>query len=125
MEKFMFIIREDLKRLSQLTEEERFGNMSEHLLWLKSLADSGNYLNGEPLAIAGRYVTRNDVVSDGPFIEAKEGVSGYDMIMAENINQAASIAQTCPLVTNGIAVIEVRPIHVPLVLSEQVDKIFT
>jgi hypothetical protein len=55
MQKFIFIIREDLKRLGQLTEEERFGNLTEHLLWLKSLADSGNFVNGEPLAIAGRF----------------------------------------------------------------------
>jgi hypothetical protein len=52
------------------------------------------------------------VVSDGPFIEAKEAISGYIIITAENLEQAASISQTCPLVINGTAVIEVRPIMV-------------
>jgi len=113
MEKFMLIIREDLKKLSQLTDEERFSNIPKQLEWIKSIADSGNYLGGEPLAIKGRYVSNNGVLSDGPFIEAKEGVSGYDMILAENINQAVSIAQTCPLVIDGIAVIEVRPVQIP------------
>ena len=118
MQKFMLIIREDLKRLSTITDEERFSNIPEQLEWIKSIADAGNYITGEPLAISGRYVSKNDVLSDGPFIEAKEGIAGYDMILAENINQAVSIAQTCPLVMKGMAVIEVRPVQIPEILSE-------
>ena len=118
----MLIVREDLKRLSRLTEEERFSNMPMMIDWIKSLAESGNYVGGEPLAITGRYVTKTEVLSDGPFIEAKEGIAGYDIVLAENINQAVSIAQTCPLVMQGIAVREVRPIVVPEVLAEHKAK---
>jgi len=118
MQKFMLIIREDLKRLSKLTDEERFSNIPDQLKWIKTIADAGNYITGEPLAISGRYVSQNEVLSDGPFIEAKEGIAGYDMIMAENINQAVSIAQTCPLVMKGLAVIEVRPVQIPENLAE-------
>jgi hypothetical protein len=50
------------------------------------------------------------VVSDGPFIEAKESISGYILITAENLDQAVSIAQGCPLIAIGIGVVEVRPI---------------
>ena len=106
----MLIIREDLKRIGALTDEERFSNMPEQMEWIKSIAESGNYITGEPLAIRGRYVSKNEVLSDGPFIEAKEGIAGYDMIMAENIDQAVAIAQMCPLVMKGVAVIEVRPV---------------
>jgi hypothetical protein len=113
MEKFMLIVREDMKRLRQLTHEERFSNMPEMLKWIQSLAESGNYVHGEPLALTGQYVSKTDVLSDGPFIESKEGICGYDIILAENINQAVSIAQTCPLVMKGIAVREVRPILAP------------
>jgi len=121
----MLIVREDLKRLSQLTEEERFANIPIMLEWITSLVESGNYVGGEPLAITGRYVSKNDVLSDGPFIEAKEGIAGYDIILAENINQAVSIAQTCPLVMQGIAIREVRPILVPVLLAEQASKKFS
>jgi hypothetical protein len=113
MEKFMLIVREDIKRLKKLTHEERFSNMPEMLKWIQSLAESGNYVHGEPLALTGRYVSKTDVLSDGPFIESKEGICGYDIILAENINQAVSIAQTCPLVMRGIAVREVRPVLAP------------
>jgi len=123
MEKFMLIVREDLKKLSQLSEHERFANIPMMLEWIKSIAESGNYVGGEPLAITGRYVSKSDVLSDGPFIESKEGIAGYDIILAENINQAVSIAQTCPLVMRGLAIREVRPILTPILLSPHTNKV--
>jgi hypothetical protein len=111
MEKFLLIVREDLDRIGRLTPEERFAASPNMLDWVKSLSESGNYIAGEPLAITGRYVSKDEVLSDGPFIESKEGVSGYDIILAENINQAVAIAQSCPMVMLGLAVREVRPMQ--------------
>jgi hypothetical protein len=113
MERFMLIVREDLEKIGRLTTEERFAKSPNMLDWIKSLAESGNYIGGEPLAVTGRYVTQNEVLSDGPFIEAKEGISGYDIILAENLDQAVAIAQTCPMVMSGFAIREVRPIQLP------------
>jgi len=112
MEKFLFIIREDVQQLksSPQLHQQRIQEMTK---WSVDLAESGNYIGGNALKTNGSYIAKDDVLSDGPFIEAKEGVSGYDMILAENINQAVSIAQTCPLVIDGIAVIEVRPVQIP------------
>jgi len=111
MEKFLLIVREDLKRIGKLSTEDRFAEGPDMLEWVKSLADSGNLIAGEPLAIKGRYVTQNEVLSDGPFIEAKEGISGFDLIFAENLEQAVAIAQSCPMVMSGFAIREVRPIQ--------------
>jgi hypothetical protein len=110
MEKFMLIVREDLARMRKTTDEERFATMPMMLRWVDSLIETGNYIKGEPLLTKGRYVSKDQILSDGPFIEAHEGISGYDIIWAENIEQAAAIAQTCPLVQSGVAVREVRPV---------------
>ena len=110
MAKFMQIVREDLGRIGKLTDEERFSNIPMMLKWVDALIESGNYIRGEPLQIRGRYITKNQILSDGPFIEAQEGISGYDIIRAESLEQAAAIAQTCPLVQKGLAAREVRPI---------------
>ena len=104
------IIREDLGKMGKMTDEERFSNIPMMLKWVDSLIESGNYIKGEPLLVKGRYVSKDLILSDGPFIEAREGISGYEIIRAENIEQAAAIAQTCPLVQKGLAVREVRPI---------------
>ncbi len=106
----MLIVREDLAKIRKMTDEERFANMPMMLKWVDSLIETGNYIKGEPLLVKGKYVSKDQILSDGPFIEAREGISGYDIIWAENIEQAAAIAQTCPLVQSGLAVREVRPI---------------
>jgi len=110
MEKFMLIVREDLAKMRKLTDEERFSNIPMMLRWVDSLIETGNYIKGEPLLPKGRYVSKDQILSDGPFIEASEGISGYLIIWAENIEQAAAIAQTCPLVQSGLGVREVRPV---------------
>ncbi|HEV3224992.1 MAG TPA: YciI family protein [Puia sp.] len=110
MEKFLLLVREDINTLKQIGDEGRYKNMRQMMKWVESLAESGNYTSGEPLVLAGKYVSRNNVLSDGPFIEAKEGISGYLLLQAENLEQAASIAQTCPLVMEDRMVLEVRPV---------------
>src|SRR5579859_4818647 len=111
MEKFLIIVREDLEKIGRLTDAERFAMFHKMFEWVKWMSESGNYIGGEPLAIKGRYVSRDTVLSDGPFIESKEGISGYDLIWAENIDQAVAIAQSCPMVMEGWAIREVRPIQ--------------
>ncbi|GAB1445164.1 hypothetical protein MASR2M41_08310 [Flammeovirgaceae bacterium] len=55
-------------------------------------------------------VTKDEIISDGPFIEAKEAISGFTIIKAESLQQASEIAYACPLVQIGHIKIEVRPI---------------
>lgn len=110
MEKFMLIVREDLKEIGQFTFDERIARSPNMTGWVDSLIESGNYITGMPLLLEGRYVSKNQVLTDGPFIEAHEGISGYDIIWAENIEQATAIAQSCPMVQIGFAIREVRPL---------------
>src|ERR1051326_3918622 len=109
MEKFLLLIREDIERLRNApeTHEKRIQQM---VKWVEMLGESGNYLGGEPLGTQGKYVSKDTVLSDGPFIEAKESISGYVFLNAENLEQAVSMAQTCPYVMDGTMVIEVRPV---------------
>lgn len=111
MEKFLLLIREDLQRLRETGDQNM--RIREMTKWVESLGESGNYLGGEPLIITGKYVTKDTVLSDGPFIEAKECISGYIAINAESIDQAVSIAQTCPYVLNDTMAIEIRQV-IPL-----------
>ena len=93
-----------------MTPEESDKSIKTMIEWIESMLQSGNYLSSEPLHNAGRQVSRDYVLSDGPFIEAKEAISGYMMINAENLEHATAITQTCPLVLNDGVVMEVRPV---------------
>ena len=110
MQKFMLIIKEDLAELQRSGDAERFNKMRIMMAWVESLHESVSYLGGEPLEIARKYVTKDRVVSDGPFIEAKEGITGYIMINAENLEQAAAIAQGCPLIQQDVMSMEVSAV---------------
>jgi hypothetical protein len=111
MQKFMLIIKEDLAELEKMGDDERQRCIRVMTAWVESLQESVNFLGGNPLEVAGRFVVRDRVISDGPFMEAKEGISGYILLDAENLEQAAAIAQGCPFVQDGRMAIEVRPIY--------------
>ena len=110
MEKFLLIIREDLNKLRKWSEEERYDGIREMDEWVKTLVQKGNYITGDALHIKGAYVSKGNVLSDGPFIEAKEGISGTIVLEAKDLQDAVSIAQTCPHVQSGNMAIEVRPL---------------
>ena len=110
MEKFLLIIREDLNKLRKWNEDQRYDGVREMDVWVKTLVQKGNYVSGDALHIEGGYVSKDNVLSDGPFIEAKEGISGIIFMEAEDLQDAVSIAQSCPLVQSGNMVIEVRPL---------------
>ena len=110
MEKFLFIIREDLSKLRQWNEKERYDAIREMDEWVKSLIKKGNYVGGDALRIKGGYVSKDKVISDGPFIEAKEGISGFIYLEANDLDDAISIAQTCSMLQSGDMAIEVRPL---------------
>jgi len=48
-------------------------------------------------------------VTDGPFAETKEGLGGYYLIEAANLDDAIAIAKDVPAPFGGV---EVRPIRV-------------
>jgi len=110
MKKFLLLIREDLQAVMKMTPEEQSSDIQTMVKWVEELTQSGNFIQGDPLETGMRVATKEGVVSDGPFIEAKEGISGYTLIQAESLDHAAELAAICPLVQTGQLKIEVRPI---------------
>ena len=62
----------------------------------------------EPVATATS-IRGDDVVTDGPFVDAKEVVAGFYVIDAPDLDAALKIAGNCPAVHQGGGV-EVRPV---------------
>jgi len=53
---------------------------------------------------------RGDVVSDGPFIDAKEVVAGFYVVEAPDLDAALELAGRNPIVQSGHGGVEVRPV---------------
>lgn len=87
--------------------------MQERMDWLGSiaaqnkLADKGNTLL--PVAGSAKVVKPDQVVSDGPYTEIKEFISGYIVVTVESIDEAVEIAKKNPIFKIGGS-IEVREI---------------
>jgi hypothetical protein len=66
--------------------------------WVQKVL-AGRYVAGAPLEDTdARLLTgKNEVLTDGPFLESKEMISGYFIISANDIGEATELTKLCPL----------------------------
>lgn len=106
----MLILFEDQSIYDEFSPEEMQKEIEIHMKWIESLGD--RFDSGEPLEHQARSIRGSDkMVTDGPYIESKELVSGYYIIKAENMEEAVELSKGCPVLRlNGS--VEVREIMV-------------
>ena len=91
--------------------EDMQAHMQKWAAWMKGLAEKGNFIAGEPLSRDGKQVLGSaKVISDGPFMEAKEMVGGYLIVKAKDIHEAVELSKGCPILEFD-GKIEVRGIN--------------
>lgn len=81
--------------------------------WSKSMIAAGKLAGGNPLTHppTGKTVRgREKLVTDGPFAEAKDLVSGYLVLEVASIDEATNLARGCPILEHDSGSVEVRPI---------------
>lgn len=85
--------------------------ITDWMAWFDGLKADGKCLAGNPLHPEGKIISGKNgrVISDGPFVEAKETIGGYFLLNVSSMDEAVAIAQGCPGLPYGIRV-EVRPI---------------
>lgn len=109
MKEFALIFR--LKDVSDFKPSPE--QIQERLNWLGSIAaqnklvDKGNTLL--PAPGAAKTVKPDNIVTDGPYTEIKEFISGYIIVQAESIEEAVEMAKGNPIFKIG-GNIEVREV---------------
>jgi hypothetical protein len=93
-----------------VSREQIQNAIDQFYVWLGRLVDEGKMRAGQRLANQGRTVSRNGVVTDGPFGESKEVIGGYWFIVAGSLDEAAEIAAGNPCLNYGLY-FEIRPIN--------------
>jgi hypothetical protein len=109
MEKFIYLFRGGLDQSGKSSQELQ-DQTQKWTDWMQSLIKKGIMLAGDPLHVEGKVVNAKKVVTDGPFIEAKEAVGGYIIVNARDINEAVEISMGCPIFNSG-GTLEVRQIQ--------------
>jgi hypothetical protein len=79
--------------------------------WSDELARQGRRNRGTPLGNGGKAVRGHErIVTDGPYAESKDLVTGAMIIEASSLDDAVEVARRCPTFEFGGAV-EVRPVQ--------------
>jgi hypothetical protein len=102
MEKFMLIFRNNSSTFQTSSPEALQADLARWMTWMNTLAESGKLAGGEQLMLGGRVITgAKQLITDGPFTEAKEIIGGYVIVNAESLDEATEIAKGCPDVNTG------------------------
>ena len=111
MKEFMLFIRNEGNPIADLSPEQQQEHIKKVGSFIKEMVDAGKIKAAQPLEMQGRILS-NDTghIIDGPFIETKEVISGYYHILAEDLQEAISIAKSDPRFEDGKWKIEIRPI---------------
>lgn len=92
----------------EMSPEDYQREIEAHGRWIEELGE--HFDSGEALELPAKNVRGEDkVVTDGPFLEAKELVGGFYIINAESLEHAAELSKGCPVFRMGGS-IEVREI---------------
>ena len=110
---YLFRISEASRQQAMGTPERAQQSMQRWLAWMRDLESKGHLKNsGHPLENGGKVVRgTKKLVTDGPFVEAKDLVSGFITVEARDLAQAAELAGGCPIL-DGDGSVEVRPVLV-------------
>ncbi len=114
MKQYLFIYRNNGNPFATQSPEQMQKVMASWMEWLAGMAARNKIVdNGNRLSMTtGKTVKPNDVVTDGPYTEIKEFISGYTIVKTDSLEEAAELAKGCPILSVG-GNVEVREIVLP------------
>ena len=94
MAKFLFIYRESTESRAKPSPEEMQALGAAWHAWMQKFS-SAIVPGGDGVKPTGR-VLKAGLVTDGPFVEAKEVIVSFTIIQADDYDAAVAIARACP-----------------------------
>lgn len=111
MKEYVFIYRNNGNPFTTQSPEQMQKVMASWMEWLagmaarNKIADRGNRLS----MTVGKTVKPDNIVTDGPYTEIKEFISGYTVVKTDSLDEAVELAKGCPILMVG-GNVEVREI---------------
>lgn len=107
MNEYLLIIHRDISKEGSPSPQQLQEVIKPFQDWLGGIAAQNKLAAPPKRWDGGGKVVRNNVVTDGPYAEIKEAVTGTILIRAHDYDEAVEIAKGCPVLKWGSAV-EVR-----------------
>jgi hypothetical protein len=115
MEKYMLVFHTTpvaQEVYAAMSPEDMQAELAKWGAWIGGIAAQGKLVATDALQSDGKTVKGSKkVITDGPFTEGKEIVSGYLILQAENIEEAVELSYGCPIYDHE-GTVEVRRIQV-------------
>ncbi|ONI71305.1 hypothetical protein ALI144C_50545 [Actinosynnema sp. ALI-1.44] len=113
--KYLLIMNVNPATMAALTEEERERIGNGHQAFIDTITDTGELIVTQALADPSTTkVVKSEggaqVVTDGPYIEAKEFMGGFYLVECENQERAVELAKLIPDTGYEGFGVEVRPV---------------
>jgi hypothetical protein len=110
---FLLLVHVQESGWDALTPEQQAAGSQLYAKYQQELQDKKHYLGGNRLTRSSNTTTvkvrdGKQLVTDGPYAEAKEQIGGYYLIEAKDPKEAVALAAQCPGAHHGT--VEVRPI---------------
>ncbi len=94
MAKFLFIYRESTESRPKPSPEEMQALQAAWYTWMQKFSSVMGH-GGDGLKPTGR-VLKAGLVTDGPYVEAKEIIVSFGVIQVDDYDAALAIARACP-----------------------------
>lgn len=112
--KYLCMIFTDHTNPVELSDSEQLDLIDEHLAYDKELMRSGHFLSAQALqpnetATFVKVRSGKLSVTDGPFIETRDQLTGYFLIEAHDLNEAIQVTAKIPSARYGY--VEIRPVR--------------
>src|SRR5882724_6533961 len=109
MNKYLLLIRTGGDYCEAMPVEQYQEHLKEVSNYIAKLTQQGKLKSAQPLQMEGMMLQGNKgVFKDGPFIETKEVIIGYYLILANDLNEIKEIAKANPVFKETDAQIEIR-----------------
>jgi hypothetical protein len=97
----------DLEAMGPVERERAYARARQWFADNARVIRGGSKLQGPHTATTVRLDGGEPVITDGPFVEGKEVVSGYVEVDVANLDEALNLVRTWP----GCPVVEIRPLE--------------
>ncbi|MCK8522359.1 transcription initiation protein [Aquimarina sp. D1M17] len=112
MKEFMMILRASSDfRDYKPTPEEIEVNTKKWQSWIGNIAEQGKLIKTNEIGVDSKVINSDNAVSQGPYVVDGEVVTGFMLLKADSAEDAASLADGCPILDMG-GKIEIRDLVV-------------
>ena len=114
MAKYMILIYGDAEQWDSMTDEQWRAHHAGHAAFAEKAGTrvlDGRQLETAPVATSLRADASGQVhITDGPFLETKEGLGGYYLLEAADLDEVLELAALLPELNYTHSGLEVRPV---------------